>query len=218
MIKETLPGNLIELIERLHFETISRINIVTTLISGNTNKDMINSDLFYKYEKDYISKFMEYDLAKQTISNHLISKHDPETTIINWSIPNFSTKEVEVEIMKVKSQYNNIISVDVDEDELAILANLYYTTEARRNIISTMFDTLKLDPSASKIIESDAFMEYQSQLIDVEKRYEIEKSRLSNELINTHYPILLSAHDYDWKFDFMEDRFIIYIKCDCGVH
>jgi len=200
------------LFDRLNYDTLSASNTIATLIESGKDADILKSDLFKQYDHEYMLKFMEYDFAKQDLSRRLLEQHKDENVVINWTVTS-DFSQIDLDIVEDKEEIKEKISIDVSEDDINLLQNLYYTVEAKRAIIIKIFDRHKSDVDASELMTLAAFKEYRSQLTKAERDYDKEKERISNLLI----PGCLQNHTVKWSFDFMNNIFNIYIKCDCGV-
>lgn len=213
-MKTIFPINseLINLIERLDYETLSSSNTIATLVETSQDIDILKSDLFAKYDKAYVTKFMEYDIAKQIVSKTISAEYNEQTQVVNWTL-DFATGKLKLDVQDVPEQYKKKIAIDVDVDEINTLLNLHYSVVAKRSIINKIFERNKLNPDADKIATSDTFIEYQNQLAKTERDYELEKERLSAKLI----PDCFAGHSIRWSFDFLDNQFIIYVLCECGV-
>lgn len=93
-------------LQRLGFEVDSRRSIIDFMFDSHKNDDdlsLFDSKPWKKYEKDYETVFAEYQLAKNEYSKQLQTIVDKKLgkkgTKFNWSIDDFSTKQVHIEVL-----------------------------------------------------------------------------------------------------------------------
>ena len=213
MTKTTqVKQEVLDLLERLDYEVVSATNTITTLIEVSTDIDVLKSKMFQQYEKDYIQKFMQYDYAKQEVSKQVLSEYVGKNVNANWNL-DFMTNTLTITAEEVDdNSYFKQVLIDITDEDMYLLQNLYYSVQAKRSIIVKMFDRHKLDFDA-KIIDSVVFKEYQRQLALIERDYEREKERLSSSLL----PHSANFHNINWNINFYDNRFEVNIMCECGV-
>ncbi len=200
------------LLERLDYEVVSATNTITTLLEVSTDTDVLNSKMFRQYEKDYMQKFMEYDFAKQDVSKIVLAEYADKNVNVNWNL-DFMTNTLTITAEEINEvPYLKQVFIEISEEDLNLLQNLYYSVEAKRSIIIKMFDRHKLDFD-TKLIDSHVFKEFQKNLALNERDLEREKERLSNELL----PINTNNHNINWSFNFYDCKLEINIMCECGV-
>lgn len=209
-MKETIKikEELFNLIDRLNYEVISNSNVIATLIENSQDKEILEGDLFQKYNKEYISSYVEYDLAKQQINKFLLERFPGNDSQIDWNL-DFFTGELELDVVKGRALYQNKVTIDVDEDTITKIENLHYSVLAMRDIIIKLFDRHKLDVDTTKLIESKVLKEYQRQLTQIERQYEKEKDRVSTLLMPDEYK---GVDGITWNINFLDNQFELYFK------
>ena len=211
MLKEMqLKEEVLNLLERLDYETLSASNTIATLLEGGL-ADVTNSKIFTKYENDYITKYMEYDFAKLGVNEFILSQLEEKNIVVDWTLQ-FVTNKLEVTVNK-DIEVKKTVYIDLTEEELNTLQNLHYAVQAKRAIVVKIFDRHQLDAD-TKVLYSGAFQDYQNSLAKLERDYEREKDRLSKKFL----PVGADSHSLNWGFDFLNNQFIVRILCDCGVN
>ena len=88
-MKITIDATLSTKLEELHYEVMSRKEVITTMLSNNNNNSA-NTQLFEYYQNEYKKYFTEYNKTKQEmIKQYNIANTD------SWSL-DFATHEVTI--------------------------------------------------------------------------------------------------------------------------
>lgn len=78
-------------LERLHYETNARENIIALM----TNNGMMNSSSYEKYWNEYMELFKEYQKAKDAIADKFVTPEVGEDANASWEI-NFEKKVITI--------------------------------------------------------------------------------------------------------------------------
>lgn len=201
----SLKEDVLNYLERLNYEVVSTSNTIVTIIENNKAADVLSGRMFQKYNKDFITKFAEYELVKQQVSRALLKESGVKRANINWNII-FATNELTTDILELPCKQH--LSVTIEENEEYVkLEDLHYSVMAMRDIILKLFDRHKMDDLEFSILEADSFKEYQKILAETERDYDRLKEKLSDSLITSD----LKNRNIDWEFNFLENLFEIYV-------
>lgn len=99
-IKIDINQELVNYIERLHFEVESRKDIIQRIIEAHANDsdaDVLMSPAFKSYSKELADFVAEYEIAKNELQDNYVPKY-LEGHKYNWELK-FETKQLVISIL-----------------------------------------------------------------------------------------------------------------------
>jgi lantibiotic modifying enzyme len=89
-LSEVCP-QVMEELERLHYEVVTKERIIALAITSNTSA--VSSKTIENYYKDYMKVFKEYENIKLNLYNDYIAAENPDGEYISWEA-DFTTQSV----------------------------------------------------------------------------------------------------------------------------
>lgn len=102
-IEIKIKQEVIDYLQRLHFEVESRKDIIQRIIEAHAydeNTDILDSRVFKKYDRELSELKAEYELAKLEVTKEYVPDEFKETNII-WNI-DFQTAVMTIEVDNAK--------------------------------------------------------------------------------------------------------------------